>query len=1643
LKKNTLFGFFTIIFLSLLFIGQSIAQDKASSQKNIAKFSSVSENGNKKDAQGTSTAIVNSTDKGQYVKFENPLSSGTLNDWAGTINATVDGSSVKFYCIDIGHNWATGNSNPYTDEGPTPIEITYILNNYYPFVTDNVTTLSEKEEASAIQTAIWHYSDGLDASTIESSKIKTRVNDIIADVEANATSSVYPDYFTITPASKNLNDGESANFVISSYDTDGDFFAGLVINLTTTSGTLNTAQVTTDANGEASFTLSQDGGSIALITATAQAVIPHGTQYFHIANPNGTQKMVLATPTIANASATAEVNWYTPGDCDLENYTTFTQGGWGSKDNSGPGKIRKNNFENVFPDGLTIGGNYKLLLENSDDVKEFLPAGGTSSYFTQNYKNPEHGTSAGILAGQLVALTLNVYFHDAGVLGSNLTPLGSLVFDGGDFDGMTIYEFLALANAAIGGTPNPNYTYSQINDAATAINENFDNGTVNKGDLTCEGTIQDCESTLGNYIWHDSNVNGIQDEAELGIENVVVELYDGANLLSSINTDNTGHYEFTALANGTYTVKVADVNFNAGGVFESSASEKWYLTPSNEGNSDELDSDGDENNSATVTINCEDNPTVDFGFFHTAMTFEKTGPASVTAGDFITYTFTVFNTGDIVLAGGATIYDAMINPNGDHSLANGVVEPGEPWTITRTYSTNNVVCGGNLVNEAYAIGHPQMPNGDYVDDIRYDDSHTVEILCVEKASLGDKVWYDDNKDGIQDLDEDGVNGVVVNLYTCLDAFVSTTTTDSDGNYLFDNLEPGSYYVEFVLPNGYLFTSINEGSDVEKDSDADVTNGKTECVSLVAGDNNMSLDAGMYTVPTNDFDLSIVKTASNTTPNDEEVITYTITITNNSTTNGTGITVTDVLPTGLVYQSSAPAGYDETSGIWTVGDLNAGDSKSLTISVKVDYLAMSEAPTFDFGAAAPYNLFVIKDAVQPSSDTEGKVAVGRNATFGNYSVGDKLNPSNGTADVLVVGRNLTYTTGQVYNGNVVYGNHADITQINLCSDGSVIKADITHPLPVDFAQAEIDLNALSSLLATKPVTGTTTFEWSGLTLTGNEPILNVFEVDGNDLSAANSMQIDVPNGSVVLVNVNRNNVTWSGGLEVNGTAIGNVLYNFHAASNLEISGIDIRGSVLAPKATVNFVAGVIHGQMICKYFEGQGQMNLAPFHGNIYGNPEITNCAEINGFDQVEVEGGEANNLSSAPIVINVEFNPDNGDDSETGNDWVEVGSSGLNEMIWSIYQSSSGLLVGTVGGNIYLSDGIGFTLLNDGMSVSYIWSLYEFNSSIYAATESGIFKQDGTDWNKVALDGDVRSITSLDGVLYAAVWGVGVFSSSDNGATWVEMSEGLIMSSYAVQSLTVANGNLFVGTFGLGVLRFDFDNNVWVELPVGYASVWSIAADANNTLYAGTSGAGVYASTDNGESWGQINIGLPNMFVYSVSVYGEKVYVSTWAGGVYSFAVGSLGKSGSGVAPSIKSIPLSGSWSSLGMGGIEVSSIMVDEPTQTIYVGTSSGAIYKKVDGITDVNTTTEIPNKFALAQNYPNPFNPSTKIEVSIPESGLYAIKIFNVLGQEVATIVNKDFTAGKYSFNFDASNLTSGIYFYKLVGNNVNMTKKMMLLK
>ena len=105
---------------------------------------------------------------------------------------------------------------------------------------------------------------------------------------------------------------------------------------------------------------------------------------------------------------------------------------------------------------------------------------------------------------------------------------------------------------------------------------------------------------------------------------------------------------------------------------------------------------------------------------------------------------------------------------------------------------------------------------------------------------------------------------------------------------------------------------------------------------------------------------------------------------------------------------------------------------------------------------------------------------------------------------------------------------------------------------------------------------------------------------------------------------------------------------------------------------------------------------------------------------------------------------------------------------------------------------------------------------------------------------------------------------------------------------------------------------------------------------------------------------------------------------------------------------------------------------------------YNPTGSITEVNEPINLlPNTFALLQNYPNPFNPVKKISYQLPIGSNVTLKIYDVLGNEIETLVNKEQNSGSYEVEFDASKLTSGVYFYQFKSDNYLETRKMILMK
>jgi hypothetical protein len=181
-------------------------------------------------------------------------------------------------------------------------------------------------------------------------------------------------------------------------------------------------------------------------------------------------------------------------------YRTQTQGGWGNDcHGNNPGCLRDHNFSAAFPTGITIGGNYTIHFTTADAVRLYLPAGTTPGVLTSNHVDPTSATEAGVFASQVLALTISVGFADAHVSGfgdlRHLKIRNGVHSPTGAFAGYTVGQFLAIANAVLGGnlTVLPQgITVSDVNDVCDMINNNFDDGTVSNGGLV----ETDCDEYL-------------------------------------------------------------------------------------------------------------------------------------------------------------------------------------------------------------------------------------------------------------------------------------------------------------------------------------------------------------------------------------------------------------------------------------------------------------------------------------------------------------------------------------------------------------------------------------------------------------------------------------------------------------------------------------------------------------------------------------------------------------------------------------------------------------------------------------------------------------------------------------------------------------------------------------------------------------------------------------------------------------------------------------------------------------------------------------------------------------------------------------------------------------------------------------------
>ena len=368
---------------------------------------------------------------------------------------------------------------------------------------------------------------------------------------------------------------------------------------------------------------------------------------------------------------------------------------------------------------------------------------------------------------------------------------------------------------------------------------------------------------MGDFIWDDKNANGIQDIDEGGLNDAIIKIFDENHLelhqSFSQNhpiTGEPGYYVFESLYPGNYYFKFI-------------APDDMVFTLPKMGGNDALDSDVDHTYGYGSTklfrldagLNLSN---IDVGVIDESILLAAVGDyiwldvdndgyqdrfevgvndveinlynesdeliASVTSGYHpITFSPGYYYFDDLI----AGAYYIVANPSSDYEFANHVngIDSDKNSDIThlKRFGSSNI----------FPLGASQKKND-------------LDIGLIKIGSIGDRLWIDENGNGVQDSSETGMNDVEVKLYNQNYELIDSTMTSNNANgeagyYLFDNILPNGYYLNFEIPDGYIFTGSNAGSDDTKDSDVDHSNGhgSTPIINISVGEHDRDADAGIY------------------------------------------------------------------------------------------------------------------------------------------------------------------------------------------------------------------------------------------------------------------------------------------------------------------------------------------------------------------------------------------------------------------------------------------------------------------------------------------------------------------------------------------------------------------------------------------------------------------------------------------------------------------------------------------------------------------------------------------------------------------------------------------------------------------------------
>lgn len=377
--------------------------------------------------------------------------------------------------------------------------------------------------------------------------------------------------------------------------------------------------------------------------------------------------------------------------------------------------------------------------------------------------------------------------------------------------------------------------------------------------------------------------------------------------------------------------------------------------------------------------------------------------------------------------------------------------------------------------------------------------------------------------------------------------------------------------------------------------------------------------------------------------------------------------------------------------------------------------------------------------------------------------------------------------------------------------------------------------------------------------------------------------------------------------------------------------------------------------------------------------------------------------------------------------WVRTNGP-LGGNVYALAISGTDYFAGSPFGVFHSSDiGMNWTRTSGGVINAYVQSLAVSGSELFAATMGlGVFltTNNGGTWTEVNNGLTYRIVMALalsDTNLFVGTFWGGVYLSTDNGLNWSTINTS--WTPDYIYALAVSDTNLFIGTSN-GIIRCTYNGTSWIDAGTSLLShdIRSLVL-SGTSLFAGTWSYGLFISTNNGASWSASN--LPSTRILALAVGREIIYAGT----------------GDGVFASTNN---GTSWiaASAGLTNTPVHCIAVTDTN--LFAGNDDAVFRRPISEITSIGeSVSHLPSQFSLNQNYPNPFNPSTTISFTLPSKSFVSLRVFDIMGSKVATVVSEELNAGAYSREWNAAGFSSGVYFCRLESGSFAQTRKLLLLK